>query len=141
MEMALPRTSRICSSVSASRSRPSNSSRPATMRPGGDAMSLKIESEVTLLPQPDSPTTASVSPAATENDTPSTARTTPSRVKKCVLRSSTSNRAVVTSSPFHLLSHPPCEARIERVAHTVAQQIHREHRQRQEQPREENEIA
>jgi hypothetical protein len=36
---------------------------------------------VTLLPQPDSPTIASVSPRATENETPSTARTTPSRVK------------------------------------------------------------
>ena len=52
------------------------------MRPGGDAISRKIESEVTLLPQPDSPTIASVSPVYTENDTPSTARTTPSRVKK-----------------------------------------------------------
>ena len=50
------------------------------MRPGGEAIRRRIESEVTLLPQPDSPTTASVSPGWTENDTPSTARTTPSRV-------------------------------------------------------------
>ena len=33
-----------------------------------------IESAVTLLPQPDSPTMPSVSPGASENDTPSTAR-------------------------------------------------------------------
>ena len=37
-------------------------SRPSTMRPGGDAIRRRIDSEVTLLPQPDSPTIASVSP-------------------------------------------------------------------------------
>src|SRR5262249_41365111 len=59
---------------------------------GGEATRRMMESDVTLLPHPDSPTTASVSPAATENDTPSTARTTPSRVKKCVFRPSISSR-------------------------------------------------
>ena len=34
------------------------------MRPGGSATRRRIESAVTLLPQPDSPTTPSVSPAA-----------------------------------------------------------------------------
>ncbi len=43
-------------------------------------MRRRIESDVTLLPQPDSPTTASVSPGYTAKDTPSTARTMPSRV-------------------------------------------------------------
>src|SRR5437016_3543220 len=38
-------------------------------------------------PHPDSPTSPRVSPASSSNDTPSTARTTPSRVKNCVLRS------------------------------------------------------
>ena len=65
---------------------------PSTMRPGGEAMRRMIDSEVTLLPQPDSPTTASVSPGATEKETPSTARTMPSRVKKCVFRPSISSR-------------------------------------------------
>ncbi len=37
---------------------------------------------VTLFPEPDSPTTPSVCPLSTENDTPSTARTTPSSVLK-----------------------------------------------------------
>ena len=59
------------------------------MRPGGCGISRRIESAVTLLPLPDSPTTASVSPRFTSNDTPSTARTTPSSVKKCVFRFST----------------------------------------------------
>jgi hypothetical protein len=36
-----------------------------------------MESAVTLLPHPDSPTTPTVSPAFTRNDTPSTARATP----------------------------------------------------------------
>jgi len=47
---------------------------------GGDAIRRRMESEVTLLPQPDSPTSASVSPGWTSKDTPSTARTIPSRV-------------------------------------------------------------
>src|SRR5260221_10382245 len=49
------------------------------------------DSAVTDLPQPDSPTMPSVSPAASSNETPSTACTTPSRVKNCVLRSLTSS--------------------------------------------------
>jgi hypothetical protein len=38
--------------------------------------------EVTDLPDPDSPTIATTSPAATLNETPSTARTRPSSVRK-----------------------------------------------------------
>jgi hypothetical protein len=52
-----------------------------------------IESAVTDLPQPDSPTIPSVWPFSTAKLTPSTARTTPCLVKKCVLRSLTSSRA------------------------------------------------
>ncbi len=62
IEISLPRTLRIASSDRPRRSRPWNTSRPLTICPGGDAISRRIESEVTLLPQPDSPTTASVSP-------------------------------------------------------------------------------
>ena len=54
------------------------------MRPVSGAISRRIESAVTDLPQPDSPTMPSVSRGARSNDTPSTARTTPSAVKKCV---------------------------------------------------------
>ena len=43
-------------------------------------MSRNNDKEVTLLPQPDSPTIAKVSPSDTEKETPSTERTTPSRV-------------------------------------------------------------
>ena len=41
----------------------------------------------TLLPDPDSPTTPSISPESTENETPSTAFTTPSSVAKRTRRS------------------------------------------------------
>jgi hypothetical protein len=51
-----------------------------------------MESAVTDLPEPDSPTTARVSPGASENEIPSTALTVPRRVKKYVLRSLTSRR-------------------------------------------------
>src|SRR5947207_15556080 len=62
-----------------------------TIGPGGDGMRRRIDSAVTLLPQPDSPTIAKVSPGMTWNETPSTARTMPSRVKNQVLRSATSS--------------------------------------------------
>ena len=41
----------------------------------------------TLLPDPDSPTTPSILPESTENETPSTAFTTPSSVAKRTRRS------------------------------------------------------
>ena len=54
------------------------------MRPAPCGINRRIDSAVTLLPHPDSPTMQSVSPRLRSNDTPSTARTTPSRVKNCV---------------------------------------------------------
>src|SRR5215475_14456595 len=73
---------------------------PSTMRPGGCGMSRMIESAVTLLPQPDSPTTPSVSPLSMWKSTPSTARTTPSSVKKWVLSPRTSSsRSAIAGSP------------------------------------------
>ena len=46
---------------------------------------------MTLLPQPDSPTTHRVSPPRTAKDTPSTARTGPAGVRNSVRNSSTSS--------------------------------------------------
>ena len=54
-----------------------------------------IVRQVTLLPEPDSPTMPRVCPLSTANETPSTARTTPSSVLKYVFRSLTSRRAKV----------------------------------------------
>ena len=73
IEMRLPRSSRIAWTGSASRSRPSNRISPPSTRPGGCGTNPMIESAVTLLPQPDSPTMPSVRPARTAKLTPSTA--------------------------------------------------------------------
>src|SRR6516164_6806866 len=109
---------------------------PSTMRPGGEAIRRNMESEVTLLPQPDSPTTASVSPGATEKETPSTARTTPSRVKKWVLRPSISSK----DAGLGMGSHVAGEARVKRIAQAVAEQIDRQYRERQEEARKKDQI-
>src|SRR5215831_4028026 len=64
---------------------------PPTLRPAGSGTSRTSDRQVTDFPEPDSPTRASVSPAWRMKLTPSTARVTPRRVKKCVLRSSTTS--------------------------------------------------
>ena len=80
IEISLPRTRRISSSLIWRRSRPPSLTEPETMRPGGSGMSRISDSAVMLLPQPDSPTIARVSPEATWKSTPSTALTMPCRV-------------------------------------------------------------
>ena len=57
-------------------------------------LSPMIVRQVTLFPQPDSPTIASVRPLSTVNEIPSTAWTMPSSVLKDVFRSRTSSRAM-----------------------------------------------
>ena len=79
MAMRFPRMRRISSPGSFSRSRPSKMTSPASTRPG-DVMSRRIESEVTDLPQPDSPTRPRTSLRETLKLTPVTARMTPARV-------------------------------------------------------------
>src|SRR5260370_641219 len=100
--MSLPRTSRIAASLNPSRSRPARRIAPDTMRPGGEGTRRSTDSAVTLLPQPDSPTIARVSPGMTWNETPSTARTTPSRVKNQVLRSAISRSGLGAAAAARL---------------------------------------
>src|SRR3954466_7633375 len=79
----------------------------------------------TLFPEPDSPTTPSVSPRATENDTPSTAFTRPSSVGKLTCRSLTSRSCSGTeSSPLDLRA---LLLRVERVAQAVSEEVHAQH--------------
>ena len=94
--MRWPRKPRSVSRSSPTSSWPASLTEPATIRPGG-SIRPRIESPVTLLPEPDSPTSPTTSPAATSNDTPSTAFTTPARVKKWVARSRTSSSALIAS--------------------------------------------
>src|SRR4051812_15124737 len=87
-------------SGSPSRSTPSNSTSPPWIRPGGCGTSRMIESAVTLLPQPDSPTMPSVRPRATLKSTPSTARTSPCSPANEVRSPRTSMRFSVPGNLF-----------------------------------------
>ena len=81
IEMRLPRTSPMRASLACTRSSPRNSTRPARMRPGGEGMRRSSASAVMLLPQPDSPTTHSVSPGLTSKSTPLSTSAVPRRVR------------------------------------------------------------
>ena len=98
MAISRPRTRRISSSESRRRSRPLNQTSPPTIRPAGAATRRMTESALTLLPQPDSPTRATVSPSRTSQETSSTARTTPPRVVNWVLRWRTSRRGATAAT-------------------------------------------
>src|SRR5438105_4800620 len=131
-----PRSARSSSGFIARTSRPSNLISPATIRLGSSRRRIR-ESAVTLLPDPDSPTMPSVSPAATEKLTPSTARTTPASVKKYVLRSRTSSTvrpacgarsaSGAGSSAFIATPSSPARLGIEPVADAVAEKVETEH--------------
>jgi hypothetical protein len=77
---------------------PSNRADPETEAP---RVSPAMVCVATLLPEPDSPTMASVLPRSTSKESPRTAWTTPSGVLNETLRSRTSSRAMA-------LSQPPC---------------------------------
>jgi len=98
MEMRCPRRLFISCSERDVSSVPSKRIEPWAMRPVSGGIRRRMESAVTDLPQPDSPTMPRVSPRATSNDTPSTARTTPSRVLNCVWRSRTSRMALTPNA-------------------------------------------
>lgn len=61
-----------------------------------------IDSEVMLLPQPDSPTMPSVSPLRTDRLMPSTARTVPAALTNSVHNPDTSSSSVIFSPPLRL---------------------------------------
>jgi hypothetical protein len=65
---------------------------PETIFPAGLGTKRKMERAVTLFPLPDSPTNPRVLLQGMDNETPSTARTTPAPVKKKVRRSIISSR-------------------------------------------------
>src|SRR3954453_6085108 len=128
--ISLPRMSSRLLSGSVARSKPSKRTEPPTIFAGGCGRSPMIERAVTDLPQPDSPTTPSVLPFSTSKLTPSTARTTPSRVKKCVWRSSTSRMANLG------LLRP----RVERVAQAVRDEVRAEDERRDREARNQDHV-
>src|SRR5690606_18971348 len=103
MAIRLPRIERMPASSRRSRSLPSNRISPLAISPGGLGIRRRIDRAVTLLPDPDSPTIARVSPPARSNETLSIAVTTPRSVRKRVVRSRTCRSGVAMRSEPHLL--------------------------------------
>ena len=111
MAMSRPRNLRSAFAGSLARSttgpsRVRNRISPPTMRPGGFGISPMIDRLVTDLPEPDSPTTASVSPASSVNETSSTALTRPASVKKCVWRCPTRSSVTGASAEVATITSP-----------------------------------
>jgi hypothetical protein len=94
-EIFRPRILRSCDRDAPSSSAPSNRALPVTV--AVDGRRPRIESAVTLLPQPDSPTIPNTSLGASSSDMRSTAWTAPSSVLNRTERSSTSSRDSVTA--------------------------------------------
>src|SRR3954471_8029958 len=86
-----------------------------------------MASDVTDLPEPDSPTMPSTSPGCRPKETPRTARTTPSSLGKSTVRFSTSRIGCI-SGPDPLL------LRVEGVAQAVADEVDGEADENDEHP-------
>src|SRR5205807_6504663 len=84
----------------------------------GSLISRNSDIIVTLFPEPDSPTIPSTSPFASVKDTPSTAFTTPSSVRKETLRSFTSSSV----SAMGLILCGP-NSRVEPCVHDVDESV------------------
>ena len=94
-----------------------------------------IERDSTVLPEPDSPTTPSVWPRASENDTPSTALTNPRGVANDVRRSRTSSRTPsvrrADGLSVGIRSRFP---HVELLSDGVADHVQRQHGEEDDQP-------
>src|SRR3546814_898320 len=112
------------------------------IRPGGRGTRPRIDSAVMLFPQPDSPTTPSVSPDHSCRETSSTARTTPVLVRNCVLRFRTSSTGTGASGlvgAFTGMGSPRSrEPGVKHVAQPVAHQVDRQNGDRQEHARDQD---
>src|SRR5439155_20720750 len=135
MPICLLRISRISAGPSGTRSRSCHRMRPAVIRPGGIAISFNVDSAVTVLPQPDSPTTPNVSPRATVRSTPSTARTVPSSVWNSVRKPWISSKGGA-AGPVNSQHR----ARVEPIAQPIADKIDRQHGQKDRRAREQRPV-
>src|SRR5690625_5253629 len=125
MAISAPRIASTWRSERVMRSCPLYQTEPAVMRPGGSGIRRSIESDVTLFPEPDSPTIASVSPRFTSKETPSTATAALSPAANSVrspsTRSTVSAVAVVDATSVTVLSW------IESLTDTVPKQVEGKH--------------
>jgi hypothetical protein len=91
MVMSLPRTWRMRPSGRFSSSRPLNRIEPEGWCAAGYGKSFSTESAVTDLPEPDSPTSATVSPCLMSKEMRSTARVSRAPCRNAIERSFTSS--------------------------------------------------
>src|SRR5919109_2438847 len=111
---------------SARTGRPSNATVPSMRALGTSRSSPMTDRAMTDLPEPDSPTTATTSPGATDSDTPSTAWTVPPGVSNRTRRSVTSSRlSPIASAPVSPTVPLPLLAQA--LAHEVEGQHGGEH--------------
>src|SRR4030043_1976990 len=116
MEILLPLTFLISDVDSFRMSTPSKRISPPAIRPGGRGTRRMMELAVTVLPQPDSPTSPKVSPASIVKLTSSTALRTPPRTSKYVLRLRTSRRELAVMA---LIPQP----RVQGVTQAIAEEV------------------
>jgi ABC-type dipeptide/oligopeptide/nickel transport system ATPase component len=129
MPMRPPRTERICASGRPNTSSPSRSRRPAVMRPLSGSRRIRA-SAVMLLPQPDSPTSANVSPRSMLRRMPSIARTRPASASSATFRSSIFSMAHSRLCLLQQRQHTRAQAagpRVEGITHAIGEQIGRQH--------------
>src|SRR5690349_12982170 len=98
MPISSPQRARHSAMGAPSTSAPSKRMLPPVMCAGGDARRRMMAAAVTLLPEPLSPSTASVSPRRTENVAPLTARTISRPLRNSTRRSFTSSRGGSSSA-------------------------------------------
>src|SRR5689334_9965465 len=95
-----------------------------------------IDRAVTVLPEPDSPTMPSTSFSSTSKDTPSTAWTVPSSVGNWTCRPSTESTVARVT-----LGRSVGRLRVEGVAQSVAQEVHRQDGDEDGEPRKIDEVG
>src|SRR5437868_9900469 len=116
MVMSSPRISRIWRSLSPIRSRPLKKMRPVGWLAAGYGRSFMTDSAVTDLPEPDSPTSASVSPFFTLNEMRSTASVSRLPWRNMMDRSLTASSGSAVMS----MRSPEGLSRVEGVTHRLA---------------------
>src|SRR6476660_7235263 len=102
------------------------------------ASSPRMPMAVVDLPEPDSPMIVTVSPASMQKDTPSTARMTPLAVTSSICSSSTFSRFPTSHSRSvrtEFLEESPQARSGGPVAQTVAEQVHPDHHEDDDQAR------
>src|SRR4051794_29541547 len=129
--MRAPRTSRMSASSRSNRLTSPSIARPPVMCAGGESKIRSTARACTVLPEPDSPRTAMISPLPSSYETPSTALTTPSSVWNSTCRSSMLRigSAIATE-----------ELGVHGVAERLAEQDERADQQTQEQRRPEHQV-